>query len=193
MPSTERILVPLAEGFEEIEFTAIVDILRRADLDVTVASLRPGPVKGAHGIAVVPDAALGQLDTGAFTALVVPGGQPGTRNLLADGRVAEIAKRLNAAGRPTAAICAAPTVLHAAGILQGKRATSHPSVRAALTGVEVVPDERVVRDGLVTTSQGAGTAIDFALSLVAQFAGEARAAELARAMVVDSKVDRTYV
>ena len=184
MPSKERILVPLAEGFEEIEFSAIVDILRRADLDVTVASLKPGPVRGAHGIAIVPDADLGRLDTSTFTALVVPGGQPGTKNLLADGRVAELAKRLNAAGQPTAAICAAPTVLHAAGILQGKRATSHPSVRNALTGVEVLPDERVVRDGLVTTSQGVGTTIAFALSLVARFAGEERAAELARAMVV---------
>lgn len=185
MPSKEHILVPLAEGFEEIEFTAIVDILRRAELDVTVASLRPGPVKGAHGITVVPDAELGQLDTSVFTTLVVPGGQPGTRNLLADGRIADIAKRLNAAGKPTAAICAAPTVLHAAGILQGKRATSHPSVRASLTGVAVLPDERVVRDGLVTTSQGVGTAIAFALSLVERFAGEARASELARAMVVE--------
>ena len=77
MDSSERILVPLAEGFEEIEAVTIVDVLRRAGLDVVVAGLEPGAVKGSHGIAVTPDAHLGALDLAAFTMVVLPGGQPG--------------------------------------------------------------------------------------------------------------------
>lgn len=185
MDTPHAILVPLAEGFEEIEFTTIVDVLRRAGLDVTVASLRPGPVRGAHGITMLADADWAQIDTGRFTALVLPGGQPGTKNLAADGRVLDLARRLEKDGRHVAAICAAPTVLHAAGILQGRRATAFPSVRASLTGVSVVTDETVVRDRLVTTSQGAGTAMDFALDLVAQLVGEPQAARLRSEMIAD--------
>lgn len=180
---THAILVPLAEGFEEIELTAIVDVLRRAGLDVTVASLRPGPVRGAHGITIQADADWTEVDLDRITALVLPGGQPGTRNLAADPRVLELARRLESRGKHVAAICAAPTVLHAAGILQGRRATAYPSVRASLSSVSVVADEPVVRDRLVTTSQGPGTAIEFALDLVEQLAGAARAAELRRDMI----------
>jgi 4-methyl-5(b-hydroxyethyl)-thiazole monophosphate biosynthesis len=184
MSTRERILVPLAEGFEEIEAVTIIDVLRRAGLDVTVAGLVPGAVNGAHGIPVVPDAALGALDLGTFTVLVCPGGQPGTRNLMADERVLALARRLNAEGRPTAAICAAPLDLHKAGILRGLAVTSHPSVRAELTGAIVQAEPRVVRSGSVLTSQGAGTALEFALELVAELVAPARAEELARAMIV---------
>jgi len=184
MSSAHKILVPLADGFEEIEFATIVDVLRRAELDVTVVSLRPGPVRGAHGITMQADADWSQIDAPAFTVLVLPGGQPGTKNLAADPRVLELARRLEAEGHHVAAICAAPTVLHAAGILKGRRATAFPSVRASLTGVTVVEDELVVRDRKVTTSQGAGTAMAFALDLVAQLVGDSQAAELRRSMVV---------
>ncbi len=184
MPSAHKILVPLAEGFEEIEFATIVDVLRRAELDVTVVSLRAGPVRGAHGITMQADADWSKIDAQSFTVLVLPGGQPGTKNLAADPRVLDLARKLEAQGRQVAAICAAPMVLHAAGILQGRRATAFPSVRASLTGVTVVEDEPVVRDRNVTTSQGAGTAMAFALDLVAQLVGESQAAELRRSMIV---------
>jgi 4-methyl-5(b-hydroxyethyl)-thiazole monophosphate biosynthesis len=184
MSTRERILVPLAEGFEEIEAVAIVDVLRRAGLDVTVASLVPGTVRGAHGIPIVPDAPLGELDLSSFTVLVCPGGQPGTRNLVSDERVLALARRLHSEGRRTAAICAAPLVLHRAGILAGLEVTSHPSVRDALTGARVLSEPRVVRSGSVWTSQGAGTALEFALELVAELVGPAKADELARAMIV---------
>ena len=183
MRTRERILVPLAEGFEEIEAVTIIDVLRRAGLDVTVAGLAPGPVRGAHGIPVVPDAALGESDLSAFTVLVCPGGQPGTRNLMADERVLALARRLHAEGRHTAAICAAPLVLHKAGILRGLAVTSHPSVRGELTGAFVQAEPRVLRSGSVLTSQGAGTALEFALELVADLVGPAKADELARAMI----------
>ncbi len=185
MTATERILVPLADGFEEIEFVTIVDVLRRAGLDVTVAGLHAGPLTGSHGIAVTPDAALDALDLDAFTVVVLPGGQPGTRNLIADRRVLDLVRRLHAAGRRTAAICAAPTVLQAAGIVRGVHVTAHPSVRDELSsgGALVVSDPRVVQSGPIVTSQGAGTAMEFALALVADLAGEKKASELASAML----------
>ena len=183
MEPGERILVPLAEGFEEIEAVTIVDVLRRAELEVTVAGLVPGPVRGSHGIPVTPDAHLGDLDTLTFTMVVLPGG-PGTKNLAQDERVLAVVRRLAAEGQRTAAICAAPLVLHAAGVIEGVPVTSHPSVRGKLPGAIVRDRPRVVRSGPIVTSQGAGTAMEFALALVADLRGEARAAELAAAMVV---------
>lgn len=184
MSSTRTVLVPLAEGFEEIEFTTIVDVLRRAGLRVTTASLHPGPVRGAHGITVLADAEWSATDVNAFDVLVLPGG-PGTKSLAADERVLDLVRAFESAGRHVAAICAAPTVLHAAGVLKGRRATAFPSARPKLTGAIVVEDERVVRDRLVTTSQGAGTAMEFALDLVAQLVGEPQASALRSEMIAD--------
>lgn len=182
--SAERILVPLAEGFEEVEAVAIVDVLRRAGLDVTTAGLGEGEVTGSHGIALRPDAALGELELGRFTCVVLPGGMPGTRNLMADERVLALVRRLAREGRTTAAICAAPLVLRAAGVVGDRRITSHPSVRAELAPAAVVDAPRVVDSGPILTSQGPGTALEFALALVARFAGAEKAEELRRAMLV---------
>jgi 4-methyl-5(b-hydroxyethyl)-thiazole monophosphate biosynthesis len=185
MVASKRILVPLAEGFEEIELAAIVDVLRRAGLEVTVASLAKGPVRGAHGMTLVPDAALADVDVAKVDVLVLPGGQPGTKNLAADPRVLDLVRKLHAKERVTAAICAAPTVLQAAGITQGVELTAHPSVRRELEqgGARFVEAPRVVRSGSIVTSQGPGTAIEFALALVAELVGAERSRELARGMV----------
>ncbi|MBL8862485.1 MAG: DJ-1/PfpI family protein [Planctomycetes bacterium] len=183
MSTRAKVLVPLAEGFEEIEVAAIVDVLRRAQLEVTTAGLKPGPVRGAHGITFLADTVWSDVDPEAFDVLVLPGGGPGTQNLAADPRILDAVRRFEATERRVAAICAAPTVLHAAGILAGRSATAYPSVRATLRGVDLVEDRPVVRDGRVTTSQGPGTAIAFALDLVAQLAGDARAAQLARDLI----------
>lgn len=180
----ERILVPLAQGFEEIEAVAIVDVLRRAGLEVTTAGLEPGPVEGSHGIALLPDAALGELDLERFTAVVLPGGMPGTRHLMADQRVLGLVRRLGAEGLTTAAICAAPLVLARAGVLGRSPVTSHPSVRAELAGATVRAEPRVISSGSIVTSQGPGTAIEFALALVERFAGAAKARELEQGMLV---------
>lgn len=184
--SAERILVPLAEGFEEIEAITIIDVLRRADLDVTTAGLEPGPVTGSHGIAVVPDAHLGELDLGKFTVVVLPGGMPGTRHLVNDERVIALVQRLHREGRTTAAICAAPLVLHAAGVLGESPVTSHPSVRGELGQARMRPESRVVSAGSIVTSQGPGTALEFALELVERFAGRAQAERLAQATLAGS-------
>ena len=116
--------------------------------------------------------------------LVLPGGQPGTRNLAADPRVLELIRAHFARGRTVAAICAAPSVLAKAGVLSGVSVTSHPSVQGKLDGATIEIDQRVVRSGSIVTSQGAGTAMDFALELAAECSGGAKADELARAMVV---------
>lgn len=182
--SEERILVPLAEGFEEVEAVAIVDVLRRAGLAVTTVGLGGTRIEGSHGIAVEADVALEGLDLAPFTAVVLPGGMPGTTNLAAEPRLLALIRRLHAEGRTTAAVCAAPLVLEAAGVLEGTPITCHPSVRKPLAARAPLEGSRVVESGTVITSQGPGTALEFALALVERFVGAAKAAELAAAMRV---------
>ena len=187
MPDPVRILVPLAPGFEEIEAITIIDVLRRAELDVTVAGLSSALVVGAHGIGVATDAVLGALDLARFEVLVLPGGQPGTRNLMADERILALVRKLDREQRLTAAICAAPLVLHAAGILDGVAVTAFPAVQKDLIGADVRTSPAVVHSGHVITSQGAGTAMEFALALVSELCGAARARDLGRSMVVPER------
>lgn len=182
-----RVLVPLAPGFEEIEAVTIIDVLRRAGVEVCVAGLTPGPVRGSHGIELGTDCALEVLDEAAAAGLamiVLPGGMPGTTNLRNDARVLALVRALEARGCTVAAICAAPTVLSAAGVLAGRSATAHPSVRDQLPGATVIAERPVVRSGPVVTSQGVGTALEFALALVEELRGPARARELRVAMLV---------
>lgn len=180
---TRRILIPLAEGFEEIEAVTVVDVLRRAELDVVVAGLSPGSVRGAHGIAIETDAELAAVDPASFDAIVLPGGMPGTTALAADARVLDAVRGLHALGRLTAAICAAPLVLVEAGVVDGVPVTAHPSVRDRLAPAVVHDAPRVLESGNVVTSQGPGTALEFALALVGRLCGEERREALAGAMV----------
>jgi len=179
------VLVPLAEGFEEVEAVTIIDVLRRGGIEVRVAGLERGPVRGSHGIALQTECALAEVRGDELAMLVLPGGMPGAANLRRNPRVLELVRELEAAGRTVAAICAAPTVLAAAGVLEGREATSHPSVRAQLGGARVLAQPSVVRSGPIVTSQGVGTALEFALELVAELAGREKAAELRTAMVAD--------
>jgi len=188
MSDRQTILVPLAPGFEEIEAVAIVDVLRRAELHVTLAGLQPGAILGAHGLTLETDAHLDEVEPGSIGALVLPGGQPGTDNLMADERILELCRRLAEAEKPVAAICAAPMVLAEAGLLEGRAATSHPSVRNRLAGAEVLDQPRVVRSGPVLTSQGPGTALEFALALVGLLRDEKTAQTLSSAMLVATPV-----
>ncbi|MEM7310187.1 MAG: DJ-1 family glyoxalase III [Planctomycetota bacterium] len=184
MTQKKRVLVPLAEGFEEMEAVCIIDVLRRADIEVLVAGLEPGPVRGAHGITLGVDLALDEVDAESLDAVALPGGMPGTLGLMEDERVLALLRRLHAAGRPTAAICAAPMVLEAAGLVDGVEVTSHPAVRHRLGAAQVLAAPRVVRSGNVWTSQGPGTAIEFALALVEELCGPEPARELGEAMLV---------
>jgi len=177
-------LVLLAAGFEELEAVTVIDLLRRGGIEVVSAGLEAGAIIGSRGIRVLADTTLEAVGEAAFDLLVLPGGQPGTRNLLADERVTAWVRRMTAAGAWVAAICAAPSVLAAAGVLDGRRATSFPGSLAAFPAVHSV-GQAVVEDGSFITSRGPGTAIDFALHLIERLAGRARRDEVAAGLQRD--------
>jgi len=178
------VLVILPEGFEELEAIAPIDVLRRAGCLVTLAALGPTRrVVGRNDIAVEADLLLADLPsvpspTSApiWDCLLLPGG-PGVASLRASSAVRELVTRHHSAGKLLAAICAAPTVLHDAGLLVGRRYTAHPSVANELNAI--LTDERVVHDGNILTSRGAGTALDFGLALIATLVSPEKSSEIA--------------
>ena len=178
----KTVCVPLAPGFEEIEAVTIIDVLRRAGVRVIVAGTEPGPIRGSHEISVIPDTTVGEVDAEALDMIALPGGMPGTVNLRESPALRALLARVAARGRFTTAICAAPIVLAAAGLLAGRRATSHPSVREQIDARH--EETAVVEDGTVVTSRGAGTAMAFALHLVRLLVDESTAERLRTAMVV---------
>lgn len=174
------VLVVLADGFEEIEALAPVDLMRRAGIAVTVASLNENRhATGRSGITAHADAALAAVIDQSFDLVFLPGGA-GVKHLRTDLRVDGIVRRQHAAGRWLAAICAAPTVLNDAGLLAGRRYTAHFSVAPELP--DILADERIVTDGKITTSRGAGTAVEFGLHLVALLKTEEKALEIGKAI-----------
>ena len=171
------VLALLAEGFEEIEAFTPVDLLRRAGADVTIVSLsEQRHVTGRSGITTHADSSLSEIGDHLFDLLFLPGG-PGVKNLRADPRVDAVVGRHAAAGKWLAAICAAPTVLNASGLLEGRRYTAHPSVAGELP--HILADQRIVADGKILTSRGAGTALDFGLLLVEKLVSAEKAREVA--------------
>ncbi|MBI3752601.1 MAG: DJ-1/PfpI family protein [Deltaproteobacteria bacterium] len=178
----KRVLIPLAPGFEEIEALAAADILRRAGAEVIMAGTAENPIEGRNKIKVLADAPLHSVKDQDFDMIVLPGGAAGTENLKKDPQVKEIVERLHKKGRFVAAICAAPTVLSAIGITAGKTVTSHPTVRTKLEK-EKLSDDRVVADGNIVTSQGPGTAIEFAFKLVEILMGKDKVAEVNRGVL----------
>jgi protein deglycase len=173
-----RALVPLADGFEEIEGVTIIDLLRRAEIDVTVAGVNGIKATGSHGITVQCDALLDDCDFATMDALVLPGGMPGTRELRDSAKVRAAVARMAADGRLLAAVCAAPTVLETCGVLRGKHATSHPDHAREMTSCHY-HNEPVVEDGQIITSRGAGTSIAFALAVIRRLLGDEPAREIA--------------
>ena len=173
----KRILIPLAPGFEEIEALAVVDILRRAGAEVLLAGTVDGPIEGRNKIKILADTSLDSVKEQDFDMIVLPGGAVGTENLKKDPRIKDIVERLYKKGRLITAICAAPTVLSAIGITAGKTVTSHPTVRTKLQR-EKLSEERVVVDGNIITSQGPGTAIEFAFKLVEILFGKEKVLEV---------------
>jgi len=169
-----RVLVPLAEGFEEIEAVTVVDLLRRAGIEVHTASLDGPQVTGSHGITVAADIALDAAVADAYDMIVLPGGMPASRHLKNDARIISLLRRFAAEGRYTAAICAAPSVLAHAGLLDERAATSFPGFLDANSAPGIrLCDEPVVIDGKVATSRGAGTAMEFGLALIGLLQGDA--------------------
>jgi 4-methyl-5(b-hydroxyethyl)-thiazole monophosphate biosynthesis len=163
-----KIVVPLAEGFEEVEAVTIIDLLRRGGIDVTTASIGKNPVTGSHGITLVADTDFTTLNPADFEGIVLPGGMPGTKHLRESRDVIDFIRAVYSRNGFTAALCAAPTVLHRAGILKGKNVTVFPAEAASITDA-VVMDAPVVVDGHVITGKAAGAAIDFSLALIREF------------------------
>ena len=174
--STPSVLAILMPGFEELEAAAPIDLLRRAGVHVTVAALGPElNVTGRSGLTWIAETTLAAVQARPFDLIFLPGG-PGVKNLRADPRVVALVKAQVAAGRPVAAICAAPTVLLDAGLLAGRRYTAFPGCADELP--HILSDQPVVEDGAVITSRGAGTSVEFGLALVARLVSPARAAEI---------------
>ncbi|RMF86805.1 MAG: DJ-1/PfpI family protein [Nitrospirae bacterium] len=182
---SKRVLLLLAEGFEEVEALTPLDILRRGGIEVVTCGLAEGPVTSAHGLKVLPDTHLDQVAGEDFDLVLLPGGAPGYLNLAKDPRVLELVRHQLQATRPVAAICGAPYVLEEAGVLAGRKVTAYPSVRERLASAAEVSDETVVRDGPLRTSQGVGTAMEFALALLEELAGPEVRHRVAKATLVE--------
>jgi 4-methyl-5(b-hydroxyethyl)-thiazole monophosphate biosynthesis len=170
-------LVLFAEGSEELEAVTIVNILRRAGVSVTLAGLNAGSLRGSRGTVLIPDTTLEEALALSYDMVVLPGGQPGTDNLKADVRVVKLLQKMARHGKYVAAICAAPSVLATAGLLDGKQATCFPGTLDAFPLVTQRP-AAVVEDGKLITSRGPGTAMDFALTLVERLVGKEKRQEV---------------
>ena len=177
-----KVLVPLADGCEEIEAVTIIDLLRRAGINVVVAGLKAGIVTASRGVQLMPDVTLDVALQHEYDMVVLPGGMPGAANLKADARMIALLKKMAAAGQYTAAICAAPMVLAEAGLLDGKQATSYPGFLDAIQGV-TLSAAAVVQDGKVLTSRGPGTAMDFALALIEVLSGAEKRQQVESALL----------
>lgn len=178
-----KVAVVLADGFEEVEAMAIVDVLRRAEITVVIAGLHEGPVTGARKVKVIPDTVIETVRSDDFDMIVLPGGQPGADNLNAHPRVKDLIREFSEKGKLTGAICAAPIVLGSAGVLKGKHATAFPSYRDKLGGA-VYEEKAVVEDGNVLTSRGPGTALNFGLAIVERLVNKEKARKIKEAMLI---------
>ncbi|MDQ6991001.1 MAG: DJ-1/PfpI family protein [Mariprofundaceae bacterium] len=181
-----KVLIPFAEGVEEIELITVIDVLRRADVEVCAASLDGAPVLGRSKITLQADAALEQVMHDAWDMIVLPGGLPNAFLLRDDANVKAVVNRLREERKLIAAICAAPMALAAYGLTAGKRVTSYPSCQAEMESLQpssVYVDETVVEDDFLVTSRGPGTAMAFSLHLLGKLCGQKKAEEIRQSMV----------
>jgi len=179
-------LVILAEGFEEVEAIAPVDVLRRAGVRVTIAGATDLKVRGSRKIVIEADILLKDLAE-IPDVVILPGGLPGATNLAKSGEVVALVKKMNVKGKLIAAICAAPAaVLAPLGILDGKKATCYPGCETDFSRGTVHSKESVVVDGNIITSQGPGTALEFALTIAAQLVGKEMAENVRGKMLIPS-------
>jgi 4-methyl-5(b-hydroxyethyl)-thiazole monophosphate biosynthesis len=187
----KKALLLLAEGFEDIEAVTPVDILTRAGVDVTVASLEDGPVEGAYGNTLVAGSTIDKIG-GLYDCLILPGGLKNAQILASQGAVIELVKSHFDAGKLVAAICAAPAFVlaEAAGILAGRKATGDPNLSdMIISGGAEFTDQTVTVDGNIITAMGPGAALPFALKLAEYLAGKDVALSLAKRWRIESFVD----
>ena len=174
---SKRALIPIADGTEELEAVTLIDLLRRAGVEVTVASLTGVAATCSRGVILVPDCSLDTALEKSYDAVILPGGLPGADYLAADERLQGLLRTMHAEKRIIGAICAGPKALIQAGVLEGRKATSFPGVLEA-GGHGPGLDQAVVRDGHVFTSRGPGTAMDFALALIEALLGAEKRQEV---------------
>ncbi|GHV82567.1 DJ-1 family protein [Spirochaetia bacterium] len=185
---SKKALVFLADGFEEVEAITPIDYLRRAGVELTTVSISDSRmVTGSHGIPVTADAVLADIagaDSSVYDAMLLPGGMPGAANLAASGGVGGLLKGQAAAGRIVAAICASPAVVLAPlGLLAGRRFTCYPGMEGTVRGAKW-SEERVVIDGNIVTSRGAGTAAEWAIALIGTLVGKRDGEKVAGAVLL---------
>ncbi|WP_281951109.1 DJ-1 family glyoxalase III [Nitrosophilus kaiyonis] len=181
-----KVLVPLADGFEEIEAMAIIDVLNRAGNSVTVAGLFDNEVEGANtGLKVLVNTLLKDVDIDEYDMMVLPGGMPGSEHLAKSELVQEYIKKMNENKKLVGAICAAPWALKEAGVLEGKKHTNYPGFEEKTGKEGYIADQKVVVDGNVLTSRGPGTAICFALEIVRKLNGEETYNQLKEGLLAD--------
>ena len=168
-----RVLVPLAQGCEELEAVTIMDLLVRAGVEVVRAGLTEGEIVASRGTRLLPDTTLDQVSGETFDMIVLPGGLPGADQLRDDATLRNMLLRHAAEGRYLAAICAAPKVLANAGLLRARRATAYPGALDALKDADIeMSDAAIEIDGNIITSRGPGTAMDFSLELISLLEGD---------------------
>jgi 4-methyl-5(b-hydroxyethyl)-thiazole monophosphate biosynthesis len=179
-----QVLVPLAQGCEELEAITITDLLVRAGIEVTTAGLDKQPVTASRGITIIPDTSIDAVLDKTYDLIVLPGGLPGADHLRDDENIQKILKNHADKGKYIGAICAAPKAMAAAGLLEGKKATAYPGVLEALGNEQIdVKDSDIEIDGNIVTSRGPGTAMDFALTLIELLEGPAKRDEVNRQLV----------
>ncbi len=180
----KKVLVPVAEGTEEIEAVCIIDVLRRADASVTVASVDGYQVEGSHGVNLVADRLISECTGETFDLIVLPGGMPGAERLRDSKELEDILREQAYAGRLYGAICASPVVVLAHhGLLENRRATGHPDFIQGLKK-DGSGESRIIVDNNCITSRGPGTALEFALKLVELLYERQKALDIAEAMVM---------
>ena len=179
-----RVLVPLAQGCEELEAITITDLLTRAGFDVVTAGLDDRPIKASRGMTLLPDTTIDKVLNDSFDLVVLPGGLPGADHLRDDVHVQTILKNQVSANKPVAAVCAAPKALASAGLLEGKTVTCYPGSLndSGLTNTHI-SSSAIEIDGNVITSRGPGTAMDFALTLIELLKGKQKRDEVEQQLV----------
>ena len=176
-----RIMVALANGFEEIEAFTVINVLRRAGIAVDTVGIVGSVIEGMHNTRIMVDKRLVEVDVDQYDGIVLPGGTPGYVNLGRSSSLLEMLKRFDSQGKIIAAICMAPSILAKAGLLEGRRATIYPGEEH---GLPYPRAERVVVDSNIITSQAPGTAMEFSLALVERFAGSRMAEKLRKDLLV---------